>query len=82
MEPGYRLFRLLSFDVELNLKKKIGVEKIIPPKSNEDEGENDEIEVRHGTWSMTKEVLLGAIETTPKLGIQIMGKRKREVLYY
>ena len=80
--------RIVSFDVELTddskriafevweVKEGIRVEKIIPPKSDEDEDEDeeDEIEVKHKTLS--KEVLLGAIETNAKLGIQIKGKSK------
>ena len=50
----------------------------MPPKSDEDEDEDedeeDEIEVKHRTLS--KEILLGAIETNAKLGIEIKGKSK------
>ena len=80
--------RIISFDVELNddpkriafevweVKEGIRVEKMIPPKSDadEDEDEEDEIELKHRTLS--KEVLLGAIETNAKLGIQIKGKSR------
>jgi heat shock protein 1/8 len=82
--------RIVSFDVELTddskriafevweVKEGIRVEKIMPPKSDEDEDEDeeDEIEVKHRTLS--KEVLLGAIETDAKLGIQIKGKSKEK----
>jgi heat shock 70kDa protein 1/2/6/8 len=81
--------RIVSFDAELTddskriafevweVKEGIRVEKIIPSKSDEDDDEDeedDEIEVRHRTLS--KEILLGAIEATAKLGIQIKGKGK------
>ena len=82
--------RIVSFDVELTddskriafevweVKEGIRVEKVVPSKSDddedEDEDEEDEIEVKHRTLS--KEVLLGAIETSAKLGIQIKGKSK------
>ena len=61
------------------MKEGIRVEKIVSPKSDEDEDEDedDEVEVKHRTLS--KEVLLGAIETNAKLGIQmnqIKGKGK------
>ena len=44
------------------------------PDKDEDEDEEDEIEVKHRMLS--KEVLLGAIETDAKLGIQIKGESK------
>ena len=80
--------RIVPFDVELTdgskriafevweVKEGIRVEKITPPKFDEfeDEDEGDEIEVKHRTLS--KEVLLGAIETNTKLGTQIKGKSK------
>jgi len=80
--------RIVSFDVELadnskriafevwEVKEGIRVEKIIPPKSDEDEDDEDEeeVEVKHRTLS--KEVLLGAVETNADLGIQIKGKGK------
>ena len=80
--------RIVSFDVELTddskriafevweVKEGIRVEKIMPPKSDEDEDEDeeDEIEVKHRTLS--KDVLLGVIDTNAKLGIQIKGKSK------
>ena len=84
--------RIVSFDVELTdnskriafevweVKEGIRVEKIIPIKSDEDEDEDgdedeeEEVEVKHRTLS--KEVLLGAIETDANLGIQIKGKGK------
>ena len=80
--------RIVSFDVELTddskriafevweVKEGIRVEKIMPQKydEDEDEDEEDEVEVKHRTLS--KEVLLGAIETNAKLGIQIKGKSK------
>ena len=58
------------------MKEGIRVEKIVSPKSDEDEDEDedDEVEVKHRTLS--KEVLLGAIETNAKLRIQIKGKSK------
>jgi len=77
--------RIVSFDVELTddskriafeeweVKEGIRVERIMPPKSDEeDEDEEDEIEEKHRTFS--KEVLLGAIETDAKLGIQIKAR--------
>ena len=82
--------RIVSFDVELTddskrialevweVKEGIRVEKIMLSKSDDDdddeEDEEDEVEVKHRTLS--KEVLLGAIETNAKLGIQIKGKSK------
>ena len=44
------------------------------PDKDEDEDEEDEMEVKRRTLS--KEVLLGAIETDAKLGIQIKGESK------
>jgi len=77
--------RIVSFNVELTddskpiafevweVEEEIRAEKVIPPKFDEDEEEDeeDEIEVKHRTLS--KEVLLGAIETNAKFGIQIKG---------
>ena len=78
--------RIVSFDVQLaddshrtafevwELKK--GIETIIPPKPDEDEDENEEgeeIEVKH-RMMLSKEVLLGALETNANLEIQIKGK--------
>jgi len=79
--------RIVSFDVELTddskriafevweVKEGIRVENV-PPQSDddEDEDEEDEMEVKHRTLS--KEILLGSIETDSKLGIQIKGKSK------
>ena len=82
--------RIVSFDVELTdeskriafevweVKEGIRVEKIIPSTSDdsdsEDEEEQEEVEVKYRTLS--KEVLLGAVETNAHLGIQIKGKGK------
>ena len=80
--------RIVSFDVELTdsskriafevweVKEGFRVEKIIPSKSDEDEEEEeeDEVEVKHRTLS--KQVLLGAVEVNANLGIQIKGKGK------
>ena len=53
------------------MKERIRVEKDIPPKSDDDE---DEVEVKH--WRLSKDVLLGAVETNAELGIQIKAKGK------
>ena len=79
--------RIVSLDVELTdtdkriafevweVKEGIRVEKVIPSKyDDDDDEEEEEVEVKHRTLS--KEVLLGAVETTANLGIQIKGKGK------
>jgi hypothetical protein len=60
----------------------IRIEKITPPRSDpssedeegDDEDQVEEIEVKHRT--LTKDTLLGAIDTQAKLGIQTKGKGK------
>jgi len=90
-ETALPVRRIVSFEVGLTesskriafelweVKDGIRVEKIIPPKADsfeddEEEEEPEEIEVKHRT--LTKETLLGVIDTKAKLGIQTKGKGK------
>ena len=77
---GKEVGGIVSFDVMLlNGLRCVGSEGrdlSIKAKSDEDEDEKDEIDVKYRTLSNLKEVLLGAVETNAKLGIQIREKRK------
>ncbi|KAF8154933.1 Hsp70 protein-domain-containing protein [Crassisporium funariophilum] len=88
-ETALPVRRIVSFDAEVTesskriafeiweVKEGIRIEKVIPDKQDsddDDEEEEDEIEVKHRTLS--KEVLLGALEAQAKLDIQTKGKGK------
>jgi heat shock protein 1/8 len=89
-ETALPVRRIVSFDVEVTeaskriafevweVKEGIRVEKVVPPSQpssdDEEDEEPEETEIKHRT--LTKEVLLGAIDTEAKLAIQTKGKGK------
>lgn len=89
-ETALPVRRIVSFDVGLTAESKrvafeaweveegIRVEKVIPPKSLDNEDEEDEepeeLEIKHRT--VTKKTMLGSIDTQAKLPIQTKGKSK------